>query len=149
MHRRCRLQDKKKAEAKGDWGGINRFLNRLLAVKVDTQTKIFQYFMGLLVGFPHAHRFQVCQTPAVSMQWTQTALGADYRGCGSDKFTVIAYPMLTRHLDRVVCSLQIHVEQQRLTCLVVLWDRPLGEAAHLNPIGKPQRRQEVAQFVQM
>lgn len=45
----CVLQEKKKAEAKGDWGGINKFLNRLLAVKVSTQTQIFQYFMALLV----------------------------------------------------------------------------------------------------
>ena len=46
-----RPQEKKSAEQKGDFGGsgINKFLNRLLAVRVGTQTKIFQYFMALLV----------------------------------------------------------------------------------------------------
>ncbi len=43
------IQEKKKADAKGDWGGINKFLNRLLAVSVARQAKIFQYFMALLV----------------------------------------------------------------------------------------------------
>lgn len=49
-HDDCELQQLKKDKDEHAYAGINKFLNRLLAVPVAVQARIFAFFHALLVS---------------------------------------------------------------------------------------------------